>query len=81
MPPPEPHAMQPADLIITARWIIPVEPEGQVLDDHALVVRDGQIIDLLPAAEAMQRYVARSSSGDLTMCCCPAWSMPIHTAR
>lgn len=58
MPPPEPHTMQPADLIITARWIIPVEPEGQVLDDHALVVRDGQIIDLLPAAEAMQRYVA-----------------------
>jgi len=58
MPPPEPHTMQPADLIITARWIIPVEPEGQVLDDHALVVRDGQIIDLLPSAEAIQRYVA-----------------------
>ncbi|MFZ1624051.1 MAG: TRZ/ATZ family hydrolase [Gammaproteobacteria bacterium] len=50
--------MQPADLIITARWIIPVEPEGQVLDDHALVVRDGRIIDLLPAADAIQRYVA-----------------------
>jgi len=50
--------MQSADLIITARWIIPVEPEGQVLDDHALVVRDGQIIDLLPSAEAIQRYVA-----------------------
>ena len=58
MPPPEPCAMQSADLIITARWIIPVEPEGQVLDDHALVVRDGQIIDLLPSAEAIQRYVA-----------------------
>lgn len=51
--------MQPADLIITARWIIPVEPEGRVLDDHALVVRDGRIVDLLPATEATQQYDAR----------------------
>ncbi len=46
MPPPEPYAMQAADLIIIARWTIPVEPEGRVLDDHALVVRDGRILDL-----------------------------------
>lgn len=59
MPPPETCAMQPADLIITARWTIPVEPEGRVLDDHALVVRDGRILDLLPRAEAEQRYSAR----------------------
>ncbi len=48
MPPPEPYAMQPADLIISARWIVPVEPDGRVLEDHALVVRDGRILDLLP---------------------------------
>lgn len=59
MPPPEPYAMQAADLIIITRWTIPVEPEGRVLDDHALVVRDGRILDLLPAAEATQRYSAR----------------------
>lgn len=58
MPPPEPCAMQPADLIIAARWIVPVEPEGQVLNDHALVVRDGRIVDLLPTAEATRRYAA-----------------------
>lgn len=51
--------MQPADLIIAARWVIPVEPEGRVLEEHALVVRDGRIVDLLPAAEAIQRYAAR----------------------
>lgn len=51
--------MQPADLIIAARWVIPVEPEGRVLEEHALVVRDGRIVDLLPAAEAAQRYAAR----------------------
>ena len=50
--------MQPADLIIAARWIVPVEPEGQVLNDHALVVRDGRIVDLLPTAEATRRYAA-----------------------
>jgi 5-methylthioadenosine/S-adenosylhomocysteine deaminase len=59
MPPPEPYAMQPADFIIAARWVIPVEPEGRVLEEHALVVRDGRIVDLLPAAEATQRYAAR----------------------
>jgi 5-methylthioadenosine/S-adenosylhomocysteine deaminase len=59
MPPPEPYAMQPADFIIAARWVIPVEPAGRVLEEHALVVRDGRIVDLLPAAEATQRYAAR----------------------
>lgn len=59
MPSPETCPMQPADLIITARWIVPVEPEGQVLGDHALVVRDGRIVDLLPATEATERYTAR----------------------
>jgi 5-methylthioadenosine/S-adenosylhomocysteine deaminase len=59
MPPPEASAMYPADLIISARWTIPVEPDGPVLDDHALVVRDGRILDLLPAAEAVQRYAPR----------------------
>ena len=63
MPPPEPCAMQPADLIIAARWTIPVEPEGQVLDDHALVVRDGRIVDLLPTAEALPAARAGFEAG------------------
>jgi 5-methylthioadenosine/S-adenosylhomocysteine deaminase len=41
-----------ADLIVEAGWIIPVDPPGEVLADHALVVVDGAISALLPAAES-----------------------------
>ena len=48
--------MQTPDFLIFARWIIPVEPRGAVLEDHALGVRDGQIGGLLPRAEAEARW-------------------------
>ena len=48
----------PADLMICPRWIIPVEPSGIVLEDHALVINNGAIIDLLPREAAIQRYAA-----------------------
>jgi 5-methylthioadenosine/S-adenosylhomocysteine deaminase len=51
--------MQPIDALIKARWIIPVVPENTVLERHAIAVRDGSIIDILPAAEADARYSAR----------------------
>jgi 5-methylthioadenosine/S-adenosylhomocysteine deaminase len=44
------------DTLLTARWIIPVEPDGTVLEDHALALAGGRIADLLPAAEARARY-------------------------
>lgn len=43
--------MDTADLIVHARWIIPIEPEGAVLDDHAIVVRGGHIAALAPSNE------------------------------
>jgi 5-methylthioadenosine/S-adenosylhomocysteine deaminase len=43
-------------LLINARWVVPVEPAGTVLERHAVVVRDGRIEALLPGAEAAQRY-------------------------
>ncbi len=46
------------DLIIQARWIIPVEPESVTYENHALVVNDGKIIDLLPSSNAIQKYQA-----------------------
>jgi len=48
----------PADKIISARYVIPVEPAGQVLERHAVVVRAGRIIALLPSEEARGRYAA-----------------------
>jgi 5-methylthioadenosine/S-adenosylhomocysteine deaminase len=41
-----------ADLIIHPRWVIPVEPEGQILEGTAVAVRDGRIEALLPDAQA-----------------------------
>ncbi len=38
------------------RWLIPVEPAGRVLTDHAVAVRDGKIEAVLPAADARQRF-------------------------
>lgn len=50
---------QPVDSLINARWVIPVEPDGVVLEHHGVAVRDGRIVDLLPAAEAARRYQPR----------------------
>jgi 5-methylthioadenosine/S-adenosylhomocysteine deaminase len=50
----------PADLCIDARWIVPMTARGRVLENHALVVRDGRILDVLPSGDAAQRYAAGS---------------------
>ncbi|HEY0503895.1 MAG TPA: TRZ/ATZ family hydrolase [Lysobacter sp.] len=44
------------DLLIEAGWVVPVEPHGVVLEDHAVAVRDGAIVALLPTREARQRF-------------------------
>src|SRR5215469_10093437 len=48
--------MQAVDALIHARWIIPVEPSGRVLEKHALAVHYGRIVALLPSAEATQQF-------------------------
>ncbi|MCG5501278.1 TRZ/ATZ family hydrolase [Ectothiorhodospira lacustris] len=50
--------MKNVEKMISARWIIPVEPDNQVLDHHTLVIHEGRILDLLPTSEAEQRYQA-----------------------
>ncbi len=47
-----------ADTLIHARWIIPVEPDNTVLDYHSLVIRDNHIEDILPSAQAREKYTA-----------------------
>ncbi len=48
------------DTLIHARWIIPVEPAGTVLEQHALAVNDGRIIDILDSTGADEHYSATS---------------------
>jgi len=50
--------METIDTLIKARWIIPVEPQDTVLEHHALAIRAGRIVDLLPSPEADARYQA-----------------------
>ncbi len=48
------------DLLIHASWVIPVEPEGTVLRDHAVAVNGRRIVAVLPSTEARQRYRPRA---------------------
>ncbi len=41
-----------AELIIHAQWILPVDAEDRVLEDHCLAVSGGRIQAVLPSAEA-----------------------------
>lgn len=46
------------DTLISASWIIPVEPAQRLLRDHAIAIQHGTIIDILPREQALQRYDA-----------------------
>ena len=46
------------DTLISARWIIPVEPTGTVLEHHSIAVQAGRIVDLLPTTDACACYTA-----------------------
>ena len=50
---------QPVDLLIEAGWVIPVEPAGLVLADHAVAVHEGRIVAVLPRGEARARFAPR----------------------
>jgi 5-methylthioadenosine/S-adenosylhomocysteine deaminase len=55
---PAPGHTEPCDLLIEAGWVVPVEPHAVVLEDHAVAVRDGVIVAVLPRAEARARFQA-----------------------
>src|SRR5690242_4856038 len=47
------------DLLIEARWVVPVEPHAVVLERHAVAVDGGEIKAILPLAEARAAYAPR----------------------
>jgi 5-methylthioadenosine/S-adenosylhomocysteine deaminase len=53
------ETLQPIDLLIEARWIVPVEPRGVVLEHHAVAIDADRIVALLPTADARARYAPR----------------------
>src|SRR5688500_11952508 len=44
------------DTLLEARWVIPVEPAGVVLRDHAVAIDRGQIRAIVPSAEAQMQF-------------------------
>ena len=48
--------MDRADLVIDARWVVPVEPDGAVLADHSVVVDRGRIAAVLATSEVAASY-------------------------
>jgi 5-methylthioadenosine/S-adenosylhomocysteine deaminase len=50
--------MQPADTLIHARWVLPVEPGDTLHHQYSLAIRDGRISALLPSTEARAHYQA-----------------------
>src|SRR4051812_33728977 len=51
--------MQSIDLLIVPRWLVPVEPHGVVLEDHAVAIDGDRILAVLPKEQAQSRYAPR----------------------
>jgi 5-methylthioadenosine/S-adenosylhomocysteine deaminase len=51
----------PSDMHITPRWILPISGGRELLEQHTLVVRDGRILEIVPAHTAEERYTPRVS--------------------
>ena len=51
-------ATEACDLLIEAGWVVPVQPHGVVLEDHAVAVSGGRIVAVLPTAQARERFAA-----------------------
>ncbi len=50
-----------ADTRINARWLIPVEPFGVVLEHQAVILQGSRILAIVPQAEADQYYRTRET--------------------
>jgi len=53
---------QVVDLMLEARWLAVLRDDCALIEHHAVVIKDGLIVDILPIADAKQRYSARETS-------------------
>ena len=44
-----------ADALLLPRWIVPIEPDARVLEQHAVAVVDGRIAAIAPAAQVREQ--------------------------
>ncbi len=48
------------DTLIFPKWIVPVRPCGQVLQQHAVAIQQGRVVGLLPKDEALARFTSET---------------------
>jgi 5-methylthioadenosine/S-adenosylhomocysteine deaminase len=51
--------MRKIERLIHAQWIVPIDADDSVLNDHCLAIDNGVIIDILPSHEADVQYQAK----------------------
>lgn len=47
-----------ADTVVHARYVLPMEPVGAVLEHHAVVIRAGRIVEVVPSERARREHPA-----------------------
>jgi len=48
--------IQQVDSLLYARWIVPVEPKNQTLENHCLVIHEGKIVTIIPQQQARKSF-------------------------
>lgn len=46
------------DVLIHARWVVPIVPSGVYHDHHSVAIKNGVITAILPTAEAEAKYTS-----------------------
>lgn len=59
-------AVKTVDLILSAQWIITVEP-NQVLIDHSVIVNDQKIVDILPTKNVDEKYTTSETENRVNL--------------
>jgi len=52
--------MHNIDLLIDARWVVTVNNNNDVLEQHSVAIDKGRIIEILPSSVASDRYIAKT---------------------
>ena len=52
------HMKTSVDLIITARWLLPIVPQDTLLEHHAVVIQAGVIVDICTMTTVHEQYQA-----------------------
>ncbi|NQY27206.1 MAG: TRZ/ATZ family hydrolase [Piscirickettsiaceae bacterium] len=63
--------MKNIDLIIHARWVVPIDAKQSVLEHHSVVIHKGHIVAVIPQDKAKQRYSATTEQNFAEHCIMP----------